>query len=101
VVVKTPIMIVEVLSESTATDDLGAKFFAYQQIQSLIDYILVDQYSPVVNVMHRGEEGDWNVTTILGLEGLVEIRSLGLKIAMADLYNNVAFPPNKKPLIQG
>jgi Uma2 family endonuclease len=97
---KTPTLIVEVLSESTAIDDMGGKFFAYQQIESLVDYVLVDQYSPMVNVMHRNEEGDWKITSYSGLDAKIDLRGLNLKIAMADLYRNVAFPDNKKPLIQ-
>lgn len=98
---KQPLLIVEVLSEATALDDIGAKFFAYQQIQSLQDYVLVDQFSPVVYVNHRNVTGDWEGKIYVGLEMEVDLRSLGLKIPMADIYDKVAFPENKRPLIQG
>jgi Uma2 family endonuclease len=97
---RNPVLIVEVLSESTAIDDVGAKFFAYQQIESLKDYIVVDQYSPLVNVMHRNEDGEWKITSTSGLNDSIEIKSLGLRILMSEIYDKVAFPENKRPLIQ-
>jgi Uma2 family endonuclease len=97
--VMAPTLIVEVLSEGSAIDDLGAKFFTYQQLASLREYILVDQFSPLVNVMHCDENGDWTIKSYSGLESTIEIRSLGLKIPMKDIYDKVAFPLNKRPLI--
>ena len=38
-----PVLIAEVLSESTAAFDRGKKFLAYQQIASLQEYLLVSQ----------------------------------------------------------
>ena len=43
-----PVVIIEVLSPSTATLDEGPKFVAYQVIPTLRDYILVSQDEPRV-----------------------------------------------------
>jgi Uma2 family endonuclease len=45
-----PLLIVEVLSPSSAEDDKGTKFMQYQTIESLQDYLLVD--STAVTVLH-------------------------------------------------
>ena len=40
---RLPVVVVEVLSESTAARDHGAKRWAYQTIPSLQHYLLIDQ----------------------------------------------------------
>jgi Uma2 family endonuclease len=50
-----PVLIVEVLSTTTAADDRGAKFMQYQTIATLTDYLLVD--SNAVSVLHFRKEG--------------------------------------------
>lgn len=45
-----PCFIVEVLSKSTQDYDRGEKFVAYQMIESLKEYLLIDQYS--IHVEH-------------------------------------------------
>src|SRR5256885_1751370 len=47
-VLLNPTLIVEVLSESTAAFDRGEKFQAYQQIDSLQEYLLIAQDKPIV-----------------------------------------------------
>ncbi len=40
-----PVMIAEVLSKSTSSNDRDQKFAAYRTISSLQEYILIDQYT--------------------------------------------------------
>ena len=42
VYVSYPLLVVEVLSDSTVAFDRGAKFAAYRKLESLQDYVLVD-----------------------------------------------------------
>ena len=42
-----PIVIVEVLSDSTEADDRGAKFAHYRRLESLREYVLVSQHESV------------------------------------------------------
>src|SRR5919206_4091804 len=60
-VVLNPIVVVEVLSESTAAFDRGKKFQSYQQIESLQEYLLVSQDEFVVEHFLR-QEGGWFYT---------------------------------------
>ena len=41
--ITNPVVIMEVLSESTRDYDRGTKFTAYRSIETLTDYILIDQ----------------------------------------------------------
>ncbi|MEM6273323.1 MAG: Uma2 family endonuclease, partial [Bacteroidota bacterium] len=54
-----PTVIVEVLSDSTASWDRGGKFRQYQSIPSLQEYILVEQNEPHIDVYRRMENGFW------------------------------------------
>ena len=54
-VLLNPILIVEILSESTAAFDRGKKFQSYQQIESLQEYLLVSQDEYVVEYFLRQE----------------------------------------------
>lgn len=54
--IANPVVIVEVLSDSTEADDRGEKFAHYRRLASLREYILVSQRGPRIEVFHR--EGD-------------------------------------------
>src|SRR5438067_6181679 len=55
-VVLNPVLIVEVFSKSTAAFDRGQKFKFYQQIESLLEYLLVSQDEHhVEHFLRRGD----------------------------------------------
>ena len=54
-----PVLVVEVLSDSTAAFDRGAKFSACRGIDSLMEYALVDIDTRRVEVYRRNAEGLW------------------------------------------
>ncbi|MEZ4773322.1 MAG: Uma2 family endonuclease [Bacteroidia bacterium] len=83
-----PVLIAEVLSESSEAYDRGAKFMYYQQIPSFREYILISQLYPVVNIFYKKDDAIWEMQTIIGLEGEFEIRTLGGIVKMSDLYRN-------------
>lgn len=56
-----PVLIAEVLSESTEAYDRGRKFAAYRQIESLSDYLLIDQTQTVVEHFRKERDGAWRL----------------------------------------
>ncbi|RMG54603.1 MAG: Uma2 family endonuclease [Bacteroidetes bacterium] len=84
-----PVLIAEVLSESTEAYDRGEKFRLYRQLSSLREYVLIDQYRPIVQVFSLGEAGIWEMREYMGREGSLRLQSLQAEIRMADLYQNV------------
>src|SRR3982750_4341033 len=52
-----PALIAEVLSDSTEAYDRGRKFGWYRQIESLRDYVLIDQNKPLIEHFHKEREG--------------------------------------------
>lgn len=88
-VVLNPIVVVEVLSESTAAFDRGKKFQSYQQIESLREYLLVSQDEFVVEHFLRQAENRWLYTKAGGLDETLALPSVNCRLALADIYGKV------------
>lgn len=86
--VTNPILIVEVLSQSTERNDRGSKFHKYCSLPSFREYVLIDQYQPVIDILYRSEEKYWKMVTIIGLDKSIYLNSIHLEIKMADIYRN-------------
>jgi Uma2 family endonuclease len=87
-VILNPVLVAEVLSESTEAFDRGKKFSSYQQIESLREYLLVAQGEFVVEHYLRQEDG-WFYTKSSGLDAVLGLPALDCRIALSDLYNKV------------
>jgi Uma2 family endonuclease len=91
-VVLNPTAVIEVLSESTAAFDRGKKFQAYQQIESLKEYLLVSQDEQVVEHFLRQEDGHWLYTKIGWHDEPIELPSVNCRLSVRDIYDNVPWP---------
>jgi Uma2 family endonuclease len=92
-----PILVYEVLSPSTEAYDRGDKFTHYKSITSLREYLLIAQHRPHATHYVRQEDGSWDYTEINGLEGSVELPSLGVTLKLVDIYRNVEFETANGP----
>lgn len=59
-----PLVLVEVLSDSSERYDRGKKFEQYRSIPSLTDYVLVSQDHVLVEHFRRGEGGTWVLSEV-------------------------------------
>jgi Uma2 family endonuclease len=87
-----PILIVEVLSNSTETTDKREKRVNYQNLENLQEYVLVSQDEIKVEIYRKDNEGNWTVET-LGKNDNLQLNSVGLTLTMADIYEDVLNPP--------
>lgn len=90
--ITNPRVLVEVLSPSTEAYDRGTKFNAYRHLDSLEEYLLVSQDVARVEIYHRQAEGSWLLNSVDDVQARVRLRSLGLELAMSEIYSGVAFP---------
>jgi Uma2 family endonuclease len=88
--VEDPVLVVEVLSPSTAMHDLTRKRIAYQSIPSLAAVLWVHPDRMRVDVMRRREAGWIDEEAAEGPEGVVALPELGLELPLAALYEGVA-----------
>jgi Uma2 family endonuclease len=86
-----PRVIIEVLSELTEKYDRESKFWHYRQIDSLREYILVNQGRALVERFVRQEDGSWNMQTFEDPAGSFAFGSIAVQIPMADIYRGVDF----------
>lgn len=85
-----PVLIIEILSRSTASYDRIKKFGYYRTIESLSEYLLVAQDEYKVEQYVRQADGRWLLSDIRSLEGMVELSSVGCMLALKDVYDKVS-----------
>lgn len=86
-----PILVIEVLSESTKDYDKGGKFDAYRQLTSLREYVLIDPNQYLVQVFRLNENHRWELFSFAGANSNVELTSVGLCCPITDFYEDVDF----------
>ncbi|MFY9226409.1 MAG: Uma2 family endonuclease [Blastocatellia bacterium] len=85
-----PVLIVEVLSRSTAKFDREAKFREYQQIESLQYYLLVNQNSPQTTLFTK-QDDSWINNNYVSLNNIIELPLINCQLLMSDIYWNIEF----------
>ncbi|HEX8494261.1 MAG TPA: Uma2 family endonuclease [Pyrinomonadaceae bacterium] len=85
-VILNPVLIVEVLSDSTAAYDRGKKFQSYQQIESLQEYVLVAQDEQVLEKFVRQPDNSWRYTKVAAIDESLDLPSVNCRLALKDIY---------------
>jgi len=92
-VLLNPVLIAEILSPSTASYDRGEKFLRYRRyLPSLTDYLLVSQDIPMLKHSRRTAPATWELHTLTGLDAVLTLPDLRVRLVLADLYDGVIFP---------
>jgi Uma2 family endonuclease len=84
-----PIIIIEILSGSTAQRDLGLKLADYRTIESVLEILLISSESIRVEHWRRGQ-GSWTVVN-LSVADRLEIGTFGFDIPVEALYEGLDF----------
>lgn len=87
-----PTLVVEVLSKTTRAYDLNEKFLAYKAIESLQEYLLIDQNRPHVIRHIRQSDGQWLRGDFIGMENSVRLESLDIVLPFTEIYRMITFP---------
>lgn len=88
-----PRVLIEVLSESTEAYDRGLKFERYREIESFVEYVLIAQDRPSVEIYRRQPSGLWTLQPYGGLAATAAIESAGIELPLAEVYASVSLPP--------
>jgi Uma2 family endonuclease len=95
-VLLTPVLIIEVLSDSTEKYDRGDKFFHYRRIATLREYVLVSQTKCLVE--RYVKDGDfWQCESVSDLAGTLVLSSVGAEIPLRRIYTKVLPVPEPEP----
>jgi Uma2 family endonuclease len=95
-IIVNPLLIVEVLSPSTQSYDRLGKFDLYKSLPSFQEYVLINADKHSVETRFREEPDLWRIKTEDNINNSVALRSLGVAISMADIYEDIVFPEKKK-----
>lgn len=89
--VTNPIVIVEVLSESTREYDRGTKFDFYKQLPGLSEIVLVESEYARVECYRRGQEDQWLLETHDALDATARLESLACDLPLHRIYHKVSW----------
>jgi Uma2 family endonuclease len=90
-IVTNPLIIVEVLSNSTQDYDRGSKFLAYRSIPEFREYILIDQYSYHIEQFAKNPDGKWVLTEYDSDELVLILESVEFQMSVRDIYERINF----------
>jgi Uma2 family endonuclease len=90
--IRSPRIVVEVLSPSTEPVDRGKKLKAYQACRSIQESVLISQFAQHVEVYRRSEEDEtiWSYV-IYGPDETVELSSVDVFLTMDEIYWGLNF----------
>lgn len=96
--IRSPRIVVEVLSPSTERDDRGKKLSAYQASPTIQEIVLINQFAPHVEVYRRNEEDatTWSYVVYRPDEE-VELSSVDIRLSMEEIYQYINFD---EPLVE-
>ena len=81
-----PTLILEVLSKSTKLKDRNEKFESYILLESLTDYVLIEQDKMKIEHYSRIDEKNWNVRIYTQADEEIIFESIKCKLSVADVY---------------
>lgn len=90
-VLLNPIVIIEILSDSTEAYDRGNKFFHYQYINSFTEYVLVSQDAFKVEKFIRQKNNKWLYEALHDADDALTLESIDCKLPMKEIYRKVEF----------
>lgn len=82
---RSPALVIEVLSPSTQAYDRSQKFALYRRVASLQEYILIDPDTRRIESFRRGADGFW-VLHDLSDGDTLKVASVDLQMSAADLF---------------
>jgi Uma2 family endonuclease len=87
-----PRLVAEVLSPTTRDADAFEKLAEYKQVENLTHVLLVEPNAPEVVLWARDADRTWQKRSVDGLGQEMDLPEIGITLALADLYDGVAFP---------
>ncbi len=83
-----PSLIIEVLSPSTEAFDRGDKFIDYQELETLLEYVLISPMRQRVDCFRRNTEGRWVLYSYRDNQNL-HLNSVNFSCSLAEVYEDV------------
>lgn len=85
--IHNPKLVIEVLSPTTESIDLREKTLSYKRLPSVEEYAIASQTDCRLTVHRRSAR--WEPQTYAGSEAVLELRSVGLKVPLKEIYREM------------
>lgn len=95
---RSPRLIVEVLSPSTEVVDRGYKFQWYQTLSSLQEYVLISSRYQFIEIFRRQPDDLWSYQAYRPAQ-IVKLECLGIELTFAEIYESVPVPAKPELLM--
>ena len=89
--ITNPIIIIEVLSDSTKNYDRNEKFEFYRALASFGEYILIDQHRIHVEHFYLESKKKWIYTDYSDLNDVLKFNKIEFQLSLKDIYDRVEF----------
>jgi Uma2 family endonuclease len=89
--IQNPSLVIEVLSEGTASYDSGDKFRKYREIVTLTEYVLIDQERFLVEIYSKLEDNHWDLRVFNKATDTIPLKSIDAEISMHEIYEEIDF----------
>jgi len=89
--ITNPLIITEVLSNSTKSYDKDDKFAAYRTIPTFQEYILIDQYKVNIEQYFKIDNKRWTFVEYNDLNETISLNYINFEISLTDIYDKVNF----------
>jgi Uncharacterized protein conserved in cyanobacteria len=86
-----PVLLIEILSDSTEGYDRGRKFQHYRSIESLREYVLVSQNDALIEKYVKQGDGFWVLSDAVGVDSSIIFESIDCAISLAEVYDKIDF----------
>jgi Uma2 family endonuclease len=90
-IVLNPVILIEVLSNSTQDYDRGEKFASYRSIPSLMEYLTIAQDKIHVDQHTRQPDQNWVLKEFNEPGATIRLESIAIELRVADIYEKVEF----------
>lgn len=91
--IRSPRLIIEVLSPSTFARDRDEKFDMYQACPTVEEYVMVSSHHQRVEVYRRESAKEWTYTQYATPDAVITLASVGLHMPMAEVYAQTELQP--------
>ncbi len=82
-----PVVIIEILSDSSESINRGTKSTHYRQIPSLREYVLVSQNSPKIEKYYLNDLSKWEFEEIFEENSQIELHSISFTLNLGEAYD--------------
>ncbi len=97
-----PTLVIEIVSDSSRLDDYSHKLVQYGLIESLRDYVIIEQAAAVVIVYSRsGSDEKWEANPYTKLDQMVRFPSVDTDVLMAELYRDIVWADGEAEFVPG